>query len=51
MQFSFIGRDILSSLTLGIGTLWLRPYKQAATAAFYREITGTEHIGEEFVDF
>lgn len=51
MQFSFIGWDILSSLTLGIGTLWLRPYKQAATAAFYREITGTEHIREEFVDF
>lgn len=32
---------ILSSLTLGIGNLWLRPYKQAANAAFYREISGT----------
>ena len=43
LQFSFIGWDILSSLSLGIGTLWLRPYKQAATAAFYRDISGTEY--------
>lgn len=42
LQFSFIGWDILSSLTFGIGGLWLRPYKQAATAAFYREVSGTE---------
>ena len=41
LHFSFIGWDILSSLTLGIGSLWLRPYKQAASAAFYREISGT----------
>lgn len=41
LHFSFIGWDILSSLTLGIGNLWLRPYKQAANAAFYREISGT----------
>ena len=44
LQFSFIGWDLLCSLTLGIGNLWLRPYKQAATAAFYREVSGTEHI-------
>ena len=42
LQFSFIGWSILCSFTLGIGNLWLRPYKQAATAAFYREISGTE---------
>ena len=41
LHFSFIGWDILSSLTLGIGNLWLRPYKQADNAAFYREISGT----------
>lgn len=41
LHFSFIGWDILSSLTLGIGNLWLRPYKQAANAVFYREISGT----------
>lgn len=43
LQFSFIGWDILSSLALGIGNLWLTPYKQAATAAFYREVSGTEY--------
>ena len=42
LHVSFIGWDILCSLTLGIGYLWLNPYKNAATAAFYREISGTE---------
>ena len=36
--------SILCSFTLGIENLWLRPYKQAATAAFYREISGTEQM-------
>ena len=44
LQFSFIGWDLLCALTLGIGNLWLRPYKQAATAAFYRDISSAEHI-------
>ena len=43
LHFSFIGWDILSSLTRGIGGLWLLPYKRAAEAAFYREITGTDY--------
>ena len=44
VQISFIGWDILSALlTFGIGNLWITPYKQAATAAFYREISGTEY--------
>lgn len=42
LQLSFIGWDILCMFTLGIGNLWLNPYKQAATAAFYREVSGTE---------
>lgn len=42
LQFSFIGWDILASFTLGIGNLWLIPYKEAATAVFYREVSGTE---------
>lgn len=46
LQFSFIGWDLLAALTLGIGNLWLNPYKQAATAAFYREISGTAYIPE-----
>ena len=42
LQFSFIGGSILCAFTLGIGNLWLTPYKQAATAAFYREVSGTK---------
>ena len=42
LQFSFIGWSILCAFTLGIGNLWLTPYKQAARAAFYREVSGTE---------
>ena len=42
LRLSFIGWDILCGFTLGIGYLWLNPYKQAAEAAFYREISGTE---------
>lgn len=38
LEFSFIGWNILAALTFGIGNLWLNPYKQAATAAFYREV-------------
>ena len=45
LQFSFIGWSILCIFTLGIGNLWLTPYKQAATAAFYREVSHTERIG------
>ena len=40
LGFSFIGWAILTALTLGIGTLWLRPYEEAAHAAFYREVSG-----------
>ncbi len=39
LQFSFAGWAILCACTLGIGNLWLTPYVQAATAAFYREIS------------
>lgn len=44
LEISFIGWDILCLFTLGIGNLWLNPYKQAATTAFYREISGTAYI-------
>ncbi len=40
LEFSFIGWSILAALTFGIGNLWLTPYRQATTAAFYREISG-----------
>ncbi len=48
LQFSFIGWDILATLAFGIGHLWLTPYKQAAYAAFYREVSGTEVYENEF---
>lgn len=39
LRLSFIGWEILSILlTLGIGSLWLNPYMNAADAAFYREL-------------
>ena len=44
LQFSFIGWELLCAFTFGIGNLWLAPYKQAATAAFYREVSGTERV-------
>lgn len=43
MILSFIGWEILGILTLGIGFLWITPYQQAAIAAFYRDITGTDN--------
>ena len=44
LHFSFIGWGFLSALTLGVGNLWLRPYKEAATAAFYRAVSGMEYV-------
>ncbi|MBE6894719.1 MAG: DUF975 family protein [Ruminococcaceae bacterium] len=38
LEISFIGWSLLSAITLGIGYLFLRPYAEAAGAAFYREI-------------
>lgn len=38
LDFSFIGWLILSTLTLGIGYLFVAPYLNAAHAAFYRNI-------------
>ena len=36
LSLTFIGWDILSALTFGIGFLFLNPYRNAAYAAFYR---------------
>ena len=48
LEFSFIGWDILCLFTLGIGNLVLRPYKEAAYAAFYREVSCSwERMREE----
>ncbi|MGL4739477.1 MAG: DUF975 family protein [Sarcina sp.] len=37
-QFSYIGWIILSSITLGIGYIWLTPYMLQGIAVFYNEI-------------
>ena len=44
LHLSFIGWDLLATLTFGIGYLWLTPYKEAANAAFYRELSQTQHF-------
>ena len=42
LDLTFIGWDLLNLLTLGIGSLWLNPYRNAAHAAFYRDIMAVE---------
>ena len=38
LHLTFIGWDLLASLTLNLGNIALNPYKNAAHAAFYRQI-------------
>ncbi|MGT2637472.1 DUF975 family protein [Streptococcus ratti] len=38
LQLSFLGWAILANLTAGIGYLWLIPYIQTTTAAFYQNL-------------
>ncbi len=40
LRFSFLGWNILGLLTLGLGFLFIIPYRYAAEAAFYNEISG-----------
>lgn len=51
LHLSFIGWSILSTLILGIGELWLTPYRQAANAAFYREVSGTETVKSDVPEY
>ena len=45
LRLTFIGWDILAALTLNLGHLALNPYKNAAEAAFYRElISDRSHV-------
>ena len=39
LALSFIGWDLLSVITFGIASFWVNPYRQAAFALFYREIS------------
>ena len=38
LELSFIGWDLLAVLTMNLGHLFLNPYKNAAHAAFYRQL-------------
>ena len=49
LGLTFIGWELLNALTLGIGSFWLNPYKNAAYAAFYREITAQQR--DTYVEF
>jgi uncharacterized membrane protein len=44
LELSFIGWSLLCIFTCGIGFIVLRPYMEAATADFYREISGTRPV-------
>ena len=47
LSLTFIGWEILGTLTFGIGLLWVTPYKNAAYAAFYRQLVPVpNHIHE-----
>ena len=38
LDLTFLGWDLLAALTLNLGNLFLNPYRNAAYAAFYRQI-------------
>lgn len=44
MHWSFLGWYILSAVTMGIANLWLLPYRCAADAAFYMDVTGRSNL-------
>ena len=41
LDLTFIGWDLLAVLTLNLGYIFLNPYKNAAYAVFYRELTAS----------
>ena len=43
LDLTFIGWELLCLLTLNIGHLWLNPYKNAAYAVFYKDLTASRH--------
>ena len=48
LDLTFIGWDILAALTLNLGHLALNPYKNAAYAAFYKDITAPHVINADY---
>lgn len=51
VRLSFIGWVLLSSLSFGIGYLFLNPYMNAADAAFYRTITSTPEVQQSSINY
>ena len=49
LGLTFIGWQILSCLTMGIGFLFLNPYMNAAYAVFYRDISGRRQESRSYV--
>ena len=51
LDLSFIGWELLAIIfTLGIGMLWVIPYKEAAVAAFYRDICPAKVAESDGID-
>lgn len=46
IDLSFLGWELVSVLTLGIGYFFLEPYKNATKAAFYRDISKDRYLAE-----
>ena len=44
LDLSFIGWEILASMTLGIGYLWLIPYIQTTKANFFHALAGQKYL-------
>ena len=42
LSLSFFGWSLLCAFTLGIGSLFLRPYEEATFAVFYRELSSSD---------
>lgn len=47
LGLSFFGWNLLCIVTLGIASLWVNPYLNAAYAAFYRKIAGYPSVAME----
>ena len=50
LKLSFIGWDFVGILTLGIGYIWIAPYKQVAIAAFYDQLTSNNEDVKDTVN-
>lgn len=46
LDLSFIGWAIVGALCLGVGTLWVMAYKEAAYSQFYLELKGNTETAE-----